>query len=598
MMLHRFGHTNNGEKVMQSNRERAVDQRSMMLRPAALPQHDVDGQSTDIDTCTGQKAALDRVAELEHVQKELISARQAAEESSRTKSRFLAIMSHEIRTPLNGVLGALQLLADPNPDPAQRELVDLARSSAESLRRVTNDVIELSRLEAGRLDLELAPLDIVALLNDICEFWRPLAVGKELSLQLSVDKQIPRQVMGDAVRIRQIVNNYVSNAINFTANGSILVKLASDHGNCHADDENVGVYLEVRDTGIGISRENQKRLFQDYSQVPYGEDDSGQRGAGLGLVICRELANCMGGSVGVSSKPGLGSTFWVRLSLQSATNPVSRGKASQTPVDLGPLRAADGTAPRVLLVEDSATNQIIAQTFLDQFGCQVDIACDGLEAVRAVKENEYDVVLMDVAMPRMDGVEATRLIRSLPGHMAQTRIVGQTAYALEEETRNFLASGMDDVVHKPLKRESLHSVLSHVLASETTAKIAESARPVLPTCIDTAVFGELKESVPAEQFVELLEQIMNDIDANGKEAITGARTGEISRLARACHTLKGLGASFGNPELESLASGIQIACRNGDATRATAMALTRLESVCANSVAGLKAYRQTTRATD
>lgn len=538
-----------------------------------------------------ENSAQTDIASGEHLYEDLVRARRSAEEASRTKSRFLAIMSHEVRTPLNGVLGALQLLSETNPKPQQVDLINLARSSAESLRRVANDIVDLSRLEAGRLDLELAPFDISRLFSEVCAFWRPMAEAKNLSLNLIVGKTLPDRVVGDSARIRQIINNYLSNAINFTDEGGIEVEIATNQHKKTASLDVASVHIEVRDTGIGIAREEQKKLFMDYSQMK-NKTHCQRSGAGLGLAICRELANCMGGSVGVKSTPLSGSTFWFRLPLKVGQAKSSTSSTAPSPNELPLLLNEAGASPRVLLVEDSVTNQIIAQAYLEGFGCLVDVAEDGLEAIGAVRNTNYDTILMDVSMPRMDGEEATRQIRTLAEPTARTPILGQTAFASEEETMTFLAAGMNDVVTKPLDRDVLHHALSRMLASTSATGEHSEIPDNLSIYLDTPALGKLRDSLSREQFEKLLDRVILDIDTTGKNAISGAMKGDIKTLAMACHTLKGLGASFGNPKLEAIGHCIQNACRNDDAARATAMALSGLETVCERSLVALKAYRQ------
>lgn len=538
-----------------------------------------------------ERLARERVSTLEQLQKDLSRARDAADESNRAKSRFLAVMSHEIRTPLNGVLGTLQLLADSDLDDSQRKILNLAMSSADGLRRVTNDVIELSRLQAGRLELEYSSFDPRALLSEAADFWRPLATSKQIALQLTIDDDIPAYLRADAARIRQIIDNFVSNAIKFTDQGEIDLRLELDPMKGAAQAEDVHVRIEVQDSGIGIPKARQKELFQDFSRI----DDSRQSergGSGLGLAICRELANRMGGTVGVSSAAGAGSTFWFRVPLQRVPNDDIRREPGAPDEALQPLCTAAGTAPRVLLVEDILTNQLIAQTMLTGFGCRVDAVENGLEAVRAVRDREYDVVVMDVAMPVMDGVEATRQIRAMTGERAEIPVVGQTAFALPEETRDFLAAGMNEVVNKPLQRAALHAAVARALARDPqpptlTASVQES-----PNYLDRSVLAELKENFPPEQFDLLLERVMIDIEANARAAALGANAGDLQALGRGCHALKGLGASFGSKELEKIARRIERACRAGETEEAMAMALTKLENVCEYSLAALKAYRR------
>ena len=538
-----------------------------------------------------EKLARERVSMLEQLQKDLSKARDAAEESNRAKSRFLAVMSHEIRTPLNGVLGTLQLLADSDLDHSQRKILDLAMSSADGLRRVTNDVIELSRLQAGRLELEISSFDLPALLREAADFWRPLATGKHIALRLTIDDNIPAYVRADAARIRQIVDNFVSNAIKFTDEGGIDLRLELDPMEGAAQAESVHVRIEVQDSGIGIPKARQKELFQDFSRI----DDSRQSqrgGSGLGLAICRELANRMGGTVGVSSAAGAGSTFWFRVPLQRVPNDQMRREPRAPDAALQPLCTPAGTAPRVLLVEDILTNQLIAETMLTAFGCRVDAVGNGLEAVRAVRDGEYDVVVMDVAMPVMDGVEATRQIRAMPGERAGIPVVGQTAFALPEEAREFLAAGMNEVVNKPLQRGALYAAVARALARDPQPSTLTASAEESPDYLDTSVLAELKENFPPEQFDLLLERVMIDIETNATAAALGANAGDLQALGRGCHALKGLGASFGSKELEKIARRIERACRAGETEEAMATALTTLENVCEYSLAALKAYRR------
>jgi len=285
-------------------------------------------QSNDAFEVTQLRATLKKVVE-------------QSEEASRTKSRFLAIMSHEIRTPLNGVLGALQLLADSTPDAKQVALIEMARSSAENLRRVTNDVVDLSRLEADGLELETEKFDLSTLLDDMCDFWKPMADSKGLSLTWSQDEDAHLLVFGDSGRIRQIINNYVTNAINFTHEGSIHLELSRDQRLAQDSSAPEGIRITVEDTGIGISTDDQMRLFQDYNQArKIGDTQRG--GAGLGLAICRELAKLMGGDVGLSSTLGSGSKFWIRLPLAAATPDEEQDPSPESYADLELITLENG----------------------------------------------------------------------------------------------------------------------------------------------------------------------------------------------------------------------------------------------------------------
>jgi len=535
-------------------------------------------QSNDAFEVTQLRATLKKVVE-------------QSEEASRTKSRFLAIMSHEIRTPLNGVLGALQLLADSTPDAKQVALIEMARSSAENLRRVTNDVVDLSRLEADGLELETEKFDLSTLLDDMCDFWKPMADSKGLSLTWSQDEDAHLLVFGDSGRIRQIINNYVTNAINFTHEGSIHLELSRDQRLAQDSSAPEGIRITVEDTGIGISTDDQMRLFQDYNQArKIGDTQRG--GAGLGLAICRELAKLMGGDVGLSSTLGSGSKFWIRLPLAAATPDEEQDPSPESYADLELITLENGEQPRILLVEDSATNQFIAEAFLTQFGCYVDIAADGLEAVNAAKAGDYDLYLMDIAMPRMDGVEATHQIRRLPGVAGQAPIVGQTAYAGKDDKERFLAAGMNRLIHKPLNKSILHEAVRESLVSVSPIGIVNECEPPPQAMAETAhPLEDIRKHLPEDAFCELLDRLANDIRTNSSEAVQAALQGDLKVLARTCHTLKGIGATFRNEDLMAISTEILQACKSNKAPVAKALALTSLETLTSKALEALEPTR-------
>jgi len=602
----RLGQAMRGE--MEAGREQSTEYR--IIRPGGdivwLRAHwevSAGGDGTEplmtgtVQDITGQKAAEaeianshrmveQRVSELEKARALLARARDEAEESNRSKSRFLAIMSHEIRTPLNGVLGTLQLLAESELSPEQRRLVELALSSADGLRTITNDVIDLSRLEAGRLELETVPFDVRALARETCDFWLPLAASKGLTLALEIDERAPRRVRGDPARVRQILNNFLSNAIKFTDRGGVRIWLARDDLTAPASAQETRLRIDVQDTGRGISRRDQRRLFEDFTQLSQ-PGVSELAGAGLGLAICRELSRLMKGAVGVSSAPESGSTFWFRFPLQLDESPAAAAPDRET---FPPLLTAAGQPPRVLAAEDVPTNQMILQMMLKRFGCRIDLVANGLEAVNSVTRGSYDLVLMDVAMPEMDGIEATRRIRAMPDARAATPVIGVTAFALPEEQRRFYEAGMDLVLNKPLQRAALYDALLSTLHSSAAPAAAQPADAPRDDGLDSAALGELTEGLSPPQLAQLLERVVVDIGMHATAALAGAQAGDADALARSCHALKGLGGSFGGRELSRLARRIEQRCRDGDAEAAMAAALGDLERVCRATQAALDAY--------
>ena len=379
---------------------------------------------------------------------QLHQAREAAEAANRAKSTFLANTSHELRTPLNGVLGMARLARQPGLDGVRRQrYLDLMVDSAKSLADILSDTLDLAKIEAGKLVLDLQPFDLRAMLQATMTSYRPLADSTGLVLSLHVDDAVPGQVLGDALRVRQIVVNYLTNALKFTPQGAVQVRLtvAGEHR----------LRLAVQDTGVGLSPDVQGKLFTPFTQA----DASTTRrhgGTGLGLAICRELATRMDGEVGVTSDVGHGATFWAELRLPAVSAPVA---LAPPPVP----ESAQLCGRRALVVEDNPVNRILAVSLLENWGMVTAQAEDGREAVDAVARAEaagqpYDIVLMDLQMPVMDGHAATRALRRLYNE-AELPILALTAAALATEREKALATGMNDFLTKPVDPARLQAAL-------------------------------------------------------------------------------------------------------------------------------------------
>lgn len=407
-------------------------------------------RSVDIGNAPHTLCFVLDISERKEMEEELRRARKDAEAAARAKSEFVANMSHEIRTPLNGVLGISSFLEEESLPQDIREMGRLIRTSGEMLRRVVDDVLDFSKIESGKLELESEPFSLQESLEWSIGIFRKAALDKQIELKLTVEENVPRRLVGDATRVRQVLTNLINNAVKFTESGSIKVNVAAVHAASDDHDEHSCCHLrvEVADSGVGIPRDRIDRLFQSFSQV----DASTNRrfgGTGLGLAICKRLVEMMGGEIAVESELGMGSRFTFTIPLIVATP------------DSQPARViANVTNPkRILIVEDNVINQIVIKRMLERFGHTVDIAPDGDAAVRLVQLATYDLLFTDVNMPGTDGLRAARWIRTLSDAHARLPIIALTASATAMDREECLRAGMNDYLTKPIDAESLRAVV-------------------------------------------------------------------------------------------------------------------------------------------
>jgi PAS domain S-box-containing protein len=396
---------------------------------------------------------------------ELEQAVAEAQAANRAKSAFLAAMSHEIRTPLNGVLGMAQALEMDEHDPRKLERLVVIRQSGEALLGILNDLLDLSKIEAGRLELEEAEFDLGEVVGSVHAVFVGLAASKGLELTMRLSRRSAGIYRGDPLRLRQILHNLISNAVKFTEHGRVSVMVARETGGF--------LRIRVRDTGIGIPPERAVRLFQKFEQA----DSSTSRrfgGTGLGLAICRDLATMMGGSISLSSAAGRGAVFDVVLSLPRV------GAVKSRPAKLvSPLAPMVAQSMRILVAEDNMTNQLVLGTLLNQFGFDPTMVANGQEAVEAWERRRWDLILMDVQMPLMDGLTATGVIRGREAAQGQPRtpILALTANAMSHQEAEYLRAGMDGVVAKPIEVGELIGAIARIqeLAVEQQAPLSACA---------------------------------------------------------------------------------------------------------------------------
>ncbi|WP_330646988.1 ATP-binding protein (plasmid) [Thioclava litoralis] len=464
---------------------------------------------------------------------ELIAARDRALAGEREKSRFVSVMSHELRTPLNGLLGSLELIRDTQLDERQASFVEAMEFAGKSLLHHVNDVLDVERLDAGKLELAKIDFDPYSLVVDVATTLRPAATGRGNSLSVEATNSIPKAVIGDPARLRQVLMNIIGNGIKFTRNGVVQIEL---------EYAMAGQSLEIRviDSGIGISRADQERIFDDFvSILPVGAQDIS--GTGLGLGIVRRLLKAMGGEIRVESEPGEGTVFWFSLPAPCA---IVRHSADHQAKDAAP---PPPVPPRdILIVEDNALNREVLRQMLLQGQHRVTMAIDGQDGVDAARKQKFDLILMDLNMPVLDGMQATRIIRAGEGPNSDTTIVAVTANISREAAADLQAAGCDDVVCKPINRAALNRLLQ--------AHHRPSAQAGTPgdEFVDQSTRDDLLEMYGPAEFATLQEAFLQE----GRRRISALQQhlmyGDLEAYAGVAHQLAGSAGILGLQKLHKL----------------------------------------------
>lgn len=381
-----------------------------------------------------------------------------AERAGGIKNEFLAMISHEIRTPMNAVHGMAQLLQDSGLKSEQQEMAQLIVQSSQALLRIVNDLLDLSKVEAGKLELELVNFSLGAIIEEVVEIYDRRAKAKGLTIRADIDESLQRSYRGDPGRLRQVLMNFVDNAIKYSDSGTITLR-AESKGRSGATHQ---THFSVTDQGTGIPEQMRSRLFQKFDRMGL-TGNRGIEGTGLGLALCKQLVDLMNGTIGVEPLPAPGATFWFRIPLTLVEQPRSNEPtvcANSTEAKDASLNQQQTTRPlRILVAEDNPANQMVIKLMLQNLGHRIEVANNGIEAVEAVRLAPYDLVLMDMQMPELDGLDATRQIRSLEGKQSALPIIALTANAMERDRQLCLSAGMNGFLSKPISRAALASAL-------------------------------------------------------------------------------------------------------------------------------------------
>jgi PAS domain S-box-containing protein len=439
------------------------------LRDGTVIDVEITSTNLDLDGRPCRIALMNDVTQRNRIAAEVIVARDQAVEASNAKSAFLANVSHEIRTPMNGVIGMTELLLETDLTDEQREYAVHVGRSGEQMLSVINDILDLSKIESGHLELDCEEFDLAAKVRETCDSASTLARTKGLALELAVDEAVPSRLLGDARRLQQVLLNLLTNAVKFTATGSISVRV----GAAPRSEARTAISVAVTDSGIGIPAEALDRIFDPFTQA----DASTTRnygGTGLGLAIVRELVELMNGSITAESEPGRGSTFRFEVEMDNVAGSEAAPGGSAGKEESETFESA----PTVLIAEDNPVNQIVAARMLERCGCSAQVVSDGHAAIEAWRGGRYDLVLMDCQMPNLDGYEATAQIRRLEGDGRRTPIVAMTAHALAGDRQRCLDAGMDDYLSKPLRHADLRAAIKRWVVEQAPREGSSQTSPV------------------------------------------------------------------------------------------------------------------------
>jgi len=521
------------------------------------------------------ECAMD-ISDLRKMEEELRRAKEAAEAATRAKSEFLANMSHEIRTPMNAVVNMTRFLLDTDLNEEQKDYAETAMTSSEVLLSLINDILDFSKIEAGKLEPEITAFNLTNLVESVVRILTPEAVKKGLGLTQQIEADVHPYLMGDPVRVRQILLNFLNNAVKFTEKGGMGIRVSSES----RTDTHTTLKFEVTDTGIGIPKRHLERLFKSFSQA----DSSTTRkygGTGLGLTISKKLAAIMGGAVGVESEEGRGSTFWFSAVFEKSdvkvrSEFVIRNQGHAPISGHRPKFPIPNSQFSILLAEDSIINQKVALAMMERFGFSADIANDGREALESLRRARYDLVLMDMQMPEIDGIEATRVIRDPNSGVLNpdVPIVAMTANVAKEDREKCLGSGMNDYISKPIEPDELLAAIHRQLGLEQVTDRGVQNRDSTP---GTQIFDYQNLLKRMSGNAPLLKTLAKNMPRYLSDEIRKLKTAldetDAESIRLYAHSIKGMCMNFSANRLADTAHQVEIAGGQGDTD--TAYSLTK-----------------------
>ncbi len=543
----RDAHHNGMNRYLETGTPRVVDGGRVEL--AALrksgEEFPVELNITSIEDDEGTKfiAYIRDISERKINEQKLIDARDRAERTDKAKSQFLTVMSHEMRTPLNGILGVLDLLKTTKLTSKQERYAQIATASSEMLLEHTNEALDITRIETGTLQLTPQNFDLPELVTSLVDVLEPLAREKQLGLSLQIEDAMRTGFYADSNRVRQILTNLIGNAIKFTEEGRIGLNVSGIHGPVASS-----VTFAITDTGAGIAAEHQEQVFEDFVALAHGEGRQ-TRGDGLGLSISRKIARQMGGDINLVSEVGAGSTFTLTVPMQR------REAVPRQTVTRSATQTEAGKPLSLLVVEDNNINRKVLGDMLEGMGHTVVEAVDGSDCLDKAGNVAFDLIFMDISMPVMDGIEATRRLRADEGPNAQTHIVGLTAHGREEYRDEAEQAGMNRFHTKPIRLDALHGII---------AEISTTSHAPLGAATPSDALRELCDALGQDKVNEIGERFFGELDAYFEQARQGLFESDPVALAEASHKMKGAAALLGQHDLEGPLADLERSAREGN----------------------------------